>query len=76
MQARDVMTTDVVTVQPETPIRQIAALLLEKRISAVPVVDATGAVVGMVSEGDLIRFTLPRMFAATGGLSCWRKASA
>jgi CBS domain-containing protein len=55
MQARDVMTTDVAFVKPETPIRKIAELLLERKISAVPVVDAGGAVVGMVSEGDLLR---------------------
>ncbi|HTV90241.1 MAG TPA: CBS domain-containing protein [Stellaceae bacterium] len=54
MQAHDLMTTDVVTASPETPVRDIARLLLEHRISAVPVVDASGIVVGMVSEGDLI----------------------
>lgn len=55
MQARDVMTTSVVTVSPETPVTDIARLLLEKRVSGVPVVDADGRVVGIVSEGDLVR---------------------
>ena len=55
MDAFDVMTTSVVTVGPETPMRKIAELLLEHSISAVPVVDETGAVIGMVSEGDLLR---------------------
>jgi CBS domain-containing protein len=55
MDAFDVMTTTVFTVSPETPARQIAELLLEKGISAVPVVDEAGAVIGMVSEGDLLR---------------------
>jgi len=54
MQARDVMTTKVVSVSPDMPIRDIAALLLANHVSAVPVVDAVGTVVGMVSEGDLI----------------------
>ncbi len=54
MQARDLMTTAVVSVSPDTPIRGIAAVLLTNHISAVPVVDAAGMVVGMVSEGDLI----------------------
>lgn len=54
MQARDLMTTEVVSVSPDTPVRDIARLLLAHQISAVPVVDATGMVVGMVSEGDLI----------------------
>jgi CBS domain-containing protein len=55
MQARDVMTTKVVTVRPDTRVEQIAALLLERRISGVPVVDAGGRLVGIVTEGDLMR---------------------
>lgn len=53
MQAKDIMTTQVVTVGPETAIREIAFLLADKGISAVPVVDH-GEVLGIVSEGDLI----------------------
>jgi CBS domain-containing protein len=53
MKASDIMTSPVITVGPRTPVREIAALLLEKRISAVPVVD-DGRLVGMVSEGDLL----------------------
>lgn len=55
MKARDVMTTGVITVTPTTSISEIAATLLEKRISAVPVVDEAGRLVGIVSEGDLLR---------------------
>lgn len=55
MQAIDVMTRDVVTVAPETSVRSIAELLLKHRISAVPVVDDARRVVGLVSEGDLMR---------------------
>jgi CBS domain-containing protein len=54
MNASDVMTCDVVSVSPDTPTREIAKLLLDKGISAVPVVDDTGAPIGMASEGDLI----------------------
>lgn len=54
MRARDIMTTSVVTVTPETNIRDIAKVLLERRISAVPVVDSRNRVVGVVSEGDLL----------------------
>ena len=57
MDAFDVMTTAVVTVTADAPMRKIAALLLEHNISAVPVVDETGAVIGMVSDGDLLRFS-------------------
>jgi CBS domain-containing protein len=54
MKARDVMTLDVVSVGPETPISKIASTLRDHGISAVPVVDKAGKPVGMVSEGDLI----------------------
>jgi CBS domain-containing protein len=55
MKARDVMMPNVVTVALDAPVPEIAALLLERRISAVAVVDAQGQAVGVVSEGDLIR---------------------
>ena len=49
------MTKDVISVKPEASIRELAELLLAKRISGVPVVDDTGALRGIVSEGDLMR---------------------
>jgi len=55
VRADQVMTSGVVTVSPETRASQIAKLLLENHISAVPVVDAGGAPLGIVSEGDLLR---------------------
>ncbi len=55
MQARDIMTRDVCTITPTTQIGQIATLLLSRRISAAPVVDGEGHVLGIVSEGDLMR---------------------
>jgi CBS domain-containing protein len=54
MKAQDVMTSAVVSVGPETPIPKIAQILRDHGISAVPVIDATGAPIGVVSEGDLI----------------------
>jgi CBS domain-containing protein len=54
MQAQDVMTTKVVTVAPDTPVTEIAKLLLDRQISAVPVVSDDGRLLGIVSEGDLI----------------------
>ena len=56
--AADVMTREVVTVAPETPVPEIAQILHAKRISGVPVVAADGGVVGIVSEGDLMRHAL------------------
>lgn len=55
LRARDLMTPDVITVPPETPVMAIARLLADRGISAVPVVDAQGQAVGVVTEGDLIR---------------------
>lgn len=55
MLARDIMTKDVVTVEPQTSVQAIAELLLKHRISAVPVVNQSGAMIGIVSEDDLMR---------------------
>jgi CBS-domain-containing membrane protein len=52
--AANVMTTNVITVPPEMPVQDIARLLYTHRISGLPVVDADGQIVGIVSEGDLI----------------------
>ena len=54
MHARDVMTTEVVTVGPDEPIPGVAHVLLANGISAVPVIDRDGVPIGMVSDGDLI----------------------
>ena len=55
MKTQDIMTREVATVRPETSVREIAALMMEKNISGVPVVSDDGAIVGIVSEGDLLR---------------------
>lgn len=55
MEARDVMTSPPITVTPGTPVSEIASLLIENRISAVPVLDEAGGILGIVSEGDLLR---------------------
>lgn len=53
MRVRDVMTTDVATVAPDADLRDVAAVLVQKRISGVPVVER-GRVVGVVSERDIL----------------------
>jgi CBS domain-containing protein len=53
MRVRDVMTQDVTTVAPDTDLRDVAVLLVQKRISGVPVVEG-GRVVGVVSERDIL----------------------
>jgi len=52
--AKDIMTKDVVTVKPDTSIEELSTLLVSNEISGAPVVDADGAIVGMVTENDLI----------------------
>lgn len=54
MKAKDVMTTDVVTARPDMSVVDVAKLLLAHRIGGMPVVDAAGNLVGMVSDGDLM----------------------
>jgi CBS domain-containing protein len=54
MNVKDVMTSDVVTVRPEASLKDVAAILTERRISGVPVVDEAGKVAGVVSEGDIL----------------------
>ena len=53
MRAADIMTSPVISVGPETPVHEIATLLLKHRISGVPVVEH-GRLIGFVSEGDLL----------------------
>ena len=57
MRATDVMTPNVITVDPDTSVQDLAKLLSERNISGVPVVDKTGGMVGIVSEGDLLHRT-------------------
>lgn len=54
LKATDVMTLSVITVYPETPIPEVARLLVEHRISGVPVVDFAGNLLGIVTEADLL----------------------
>jgi CBS domain-containing protein len=55
MKAADIMVKDVVTAGPEASVRELATIMLERRISGMPVVDGGGRLLGVVSEGDLIR---------------------
>ena len=57
MQATDVMTTGVYKVTADTTVNKIATMLLDRHVSAVPVVDDLDQVVGVVSEGDLLHRT-------------------
>mgnify|MGYP000138508329 CR=1 FL=1 len=67
MNASDIMTTSVITVAADTSVRDIAGLLLSRHISAVPVIDDDRKVIGIVSEGDLMR----RLEDDTGKRHSW-----
>lgn len=54
MRVSDLMTREVVTVTPETPLKEAAALLAQRGISGLPVVNAQGEVVGVLSEADVV----------------------
>lgn len=55
MRARDLMTTTLVTLPPAMPLEAVARILSERGISGAPVVDPEGRLLGIVTEGDLIR---------------------
>lgn len=55
MRAHQIMTRPVITVTPETTIVEAANTMLQKHVSGLPVIDAAGKFVGIVSEGDFIR---------------------
>ena len=55
MKVAEVMVTSVLSVGPDASVREVASMMLERRISGLPVVDQEGRTVGIVSEGDLIR---------------------
>ena len=55
MKAADIMTSSVVTIAEDATVNEAAQLMLEHRISALPVLNCSGILVGIVSEGDLVR---------------------
>ncbi|MBA8904979.1 CBS domain-containing protein [Aminobacter ciceronei] len=55
MKAKDVMTVDVVSVSTDHSVRHAARIMLNHRISGLPVIDDAGRVVGIITEGDLMR---------------------
>ena len=59
MRARDIMTTSVQVVRQDAPVETAAELLAARQVTALPVIDADGALVGMVSEGDLLWHRVP-----------------
>ena len=70
--AKDIMTENPVTVNPETEIGQAAKLLIEKGINGLPVIDKSGKLVGIICQSDLIaqqkKIQIPSVFTLLDGL--------
>lgn len=69
MHAQDVMTTAVMSIRPDATVRAAAQMMLKHRVSALPVLDANNHLVGIISEGDLVRRS--RSEASSDGRSWW-----
>ncbi|ADG81526.1 hypothetical protein Tfer_1427 [Thermincola ferriacetica] len=72
MQAKDIMTKEVITARPEQTVREVAKILADKKISGVPVVDEAGKIVGIVTEADLLvqtqKLKVPSYVQLLGGI--------
>jgi CBS domain-containing protein len=55
MKAKDIMTSPVVTVEPDVAVLQAVRIMLQRRMSGLPVVDKEGGLVGIITEGDFLR---------------------
>jgi len=72
LKAKDIMSEELITVTPATPVIEAARILLEKRINGLPVVDEAGRLVGSICQSDLVaqqkRFPIPSVFNLLDGL--------
>ena len=68
MRICEVMSSPVVTVQPDTQLKDVAATLIEHGINAAPVIDASDRLVGIVSEADLLSLEPP---PGPGSVASW-----
>jgi CBS domain-containing protein len=72
IKAKDIMTTEVVSVRPETDIMSAARLLLSKHFNGVPVVDDSDRILGIICQSDLIvqqeKIPIPSFFSLLGGV--------
>lgn len=70
--AKDIMTTTVITFTPETSVSDAAAVLLQKHINGCPVVTASGELVGVLCQADLVaqqkKLSLPTVFTLLDGM--------
>ena len=55
MKAKDVMTSPIISVEPDASVLEAIRIMLQRRVSGLPVINKEGRVVGMLTEGDLLR---------------------
>jgi len=65
---KDIMTSDVITVPPDFSVEETAQVLQKNRISGVPVVDAEGRLVGVITQSDLFRVLISLTGVGSGGI--------
>jgi CBS domain-containing protein len=72
LKAKDIMSTDVLMVSPETEIAQAAKLLIERHLNGLPVLDQNGLLVGIISQSDLVfqqkKIPIPSVFTILDSL--------
>ena len=71
MRVRELMTEKVLTIGPEAPIKDVAKILVENRISGLPVCDISGRVLGVISEGDILYKEHDPREGSVGGPLAW-----
>ncbi|ACB83903.1 CBS domain-containing protein [Natranaerobius thermophilus] len=72
MRAKDIMSTDIVTVSPESTVEEAAKLMADREISGIPVINSQNDLVGIITEGDLLgkhkRISPPGYIEFLGGI--------
>jgi CBS domain-containing protein len=71
MKIRDLMTTNVITVAPEVPLKEAARRMIEAEVSGLPVTDKSGALVGVITEADFVKAESGRRAATRARLLRW-----
>jgi len=61
MRIKDVMTRDVVTTRPDTPLAEVADMVVRRRLRAIPVIDEDGHVLGMITDRQVMMHFLPAL---------------
>lgn len=64
MKAREIMTSDVATIRPRASVREAAALMAQRGVTSLPVLDDDNSIIGIISEADILRDRMPHDLTA------------